>query len=77
VFREVAGEHAYYFTGLAPADLARALADWLALRKAGKAPASSGMPWLTWDQSARQVLDAIVGQRWDRVLPGNEGTYGA
>jgi glycosyltransferase involved in cell wall biosynthesis len=77
VFREVAGEHAYYFTGLAPDDLARALADWLALRQAGTAPASTGMPWLTWDQSARQVLDAIIQQRWDRVLHGNKGTYDA
>jgi hypothetical protein len=73
----VAGEHAYYFTGLAPEDLARALADWLALRQAGTAPASTGMPWLTWDQSARQVLDAIIKQRWDRVLHGNKGTYDA
>jgi glycosyltransferase involved in cell wall biosynthesis len=77
VFREVAGQHAWYFTGLAPQDLARSLVDWLALRQAGKAPASTGMPWLTWNQSARQVLDAIVGQRWDRVLPGYEETHDA
>jgi glycosyltransferase involved in cell wall biosynthesis len=77
VFREVAGEHAWYFTGLAPHDLARSLVDWLALRQAGQAPDSAGMPWLTWDQSARQVLDAILGQRWDRVLPGKEGTCDA
>jgi glycosyltransferase involved in cell wall biosynthesis len=70
VFREVAGEHAFYFHGLAPADLAHALADWLALQRAGTAPASTGMPWLTWDQSAQQVLDAVVRGHWYRVLPG-------
>jgi hypothetical protein len=28
------------------------------------------MPWLTWDRSARQVVDALVGGNWYRVLPG-------
>jgi glycosyltransferase involved in cell wall biosynthesis len=70
VFREVAGEHAYYFDGLTPADLAQALRDWLALHRDGKAPPSTGMPWLTWDQSAEQLLDAVVRQHWYRVLPG-------
>jgi glycosyltransferase involved in cell wall biosynthesis len=70
VFREVAGEHAFYFDGLAPSDLAQALRDWLALQRAGAAPASTGMPWLTWDQSAQQVLDAVVHRKWYRVLPG-------
>ncbi|MEH6436548.1 glycosyltransferase [Massilia sp. DD77] len=70
VFREVAGEHAYYFEGLAPEDLAGAVTRWLALHAEGKAPPSSNMPWLTWDQSAQQVLDALVRQQWYRILPG-------
>jgi glycosyltransferase involved in cell wall biosynthesis len=70
VFREVAGEHAFYFGGMAPSDLAQALRDWLALQREGTAPASTGMPWLTWDQSAQQVLDAVVHHRWYRELPG-------
>jgi glycosyltransferase involved in cell wall biosynthesis len=70
VFREVAGEHAYYFDGLAPADLAAALRDWLALEREGRAPQSTGMPWLTWDQSAQQLLGAVVRGRWYRELPG-------
>jgi glycosyltransferase involved in cell wall biosynthesis len=72
VFREVAGEHAYYFDGLAPADLARAIEDWLALWRDGKAPASTGMPWLTWDRSARQVIDTVIGGKWYRTLPGTD-----
>jgi glycosyltransferase involved in cell wall biosynthesis len=70
VFREVAGEHAHYFDGLAPTDLADTVQEWLVLRRDGKAPVSAGMPWLTWDQSAQQVLDAIVRQQWYQVLPG-------
>ncbi|WP_020651810.1 glycosyltransferase [Massilia niastensis] len=76
VFREVAGEHAYYFDGLAPQDLADAVTRWLALHAEGKAPPSSAMPWLNWNQSARQVLDALVGQQWYRTLPGSEERHG-
>ena len=75
VFREVAGEHAWYFDGLAPQDLADAVTAWLALQREGKAPQSTGMPWLTWDQSAQQVLDGLVRQQWYRVLPGSDGSH--
>jgi glycosyltransferase involved in cell wall biosynthesis len=68
VFREVAGEHAFYFDGLEPADLAGAVTAWLELHQAGKAPPSSSMPWLTWDQSAQQVLDALIRNRWYKVV---------
>jgi glycosyltransferase involved in cell wall biosynthesis len=68
VFREVAREHAFYFDGLEPADLAAAVRDWLALWREGKAPPSGAMPWLTWDASARQVVDAVIGQQWYRTL---------
>ncbi len=63
VFREVAGEHAYYFDGKAPQALADAVRSWLALHAEGKAPASAGMPWLTWEQSARQLVDVVVHGR--------------
>jgi glycosyltransferase involved in cell wall biosynthesis len=63
VFREVAGEHAFYFEGSAPDDLAAAIEAWLALHAAGTAPASTGMPWLTWDGSAVQLMDAVVRGR--------------
>eukprot|EP01034_Spumella_vulgaris_P033098 gene33098-40845_t len=44
VFREVAGTHAHYFSGLEPAALADAVQQWLALDAAGDAPPSAGMP---------------------------------
>ncbi len=60
VFREVAGEHAFYFTGLAPESLATAIAEWLRLHAKGKAPQSKDMPWLTWEQSANRLLKVIL-----------------
>lgn len=76
VFREVAGTHAHYFDGLTPDDLAASIDAWLALQRAGQAPASTGMPWLTWDQSALQVVGNIVRQRWYRTLPGSAPAAG-
>lgn len=64
VFREVMGEHAMYFEGLAPADLAVRLKEWLALLAAGAAPSSAPMTWLTWAQSAQQLVRAIEGGVW-------------
>jgi glycosyltransferase involved in cell wall biosynthesis len=66
VFREVAGEHAYYFSGTAPEALAAALRSWLDLHAAGQAPQSKDMPWLTWSGSARQITDVVLGGRWYR-----------
>jgi glycosyltransferase involved in cell wall biosynthesis len=60
VFREVAGEHAYYFNGTAPGDLAQSIIDWLQLYEAGQHPRSDNLPWLTWKQSARQLLKQIL-----------------
>jgi glycosyltransferase involved in cell wall biosynthesis len=69
VFREVAGEHAFFFDGTEPTHLADAVAQWLDLFHAGRAPASTAMPWLTWAGSAQQVQAAIVHDHWYRILP--------
>lgn len=67
VFREVAQEHALYFSGLEPQDLADAVKQWLALNAAGKAPQSDGMPWLTWEQSARDLVRAMTAPRGEKI----------
>jgi glycosyltransferase involved in cell wall biosynthesis len=64
VFQEIAGEHAFYFSGTDGRDLASALQQWLALREQGVAPISTGMPWLTWAQSAGQLCDAVLREHW-------------
>ena len=60
VFREVAGDHAFYFDGKEPQALAGAISEWMALDAQGKAPQSARMPWLTWQQSAEQLVDVVV-----------------
>lgn len=65
VFREVAGEYASYFSGVEGSDLAAAIENWMALKEAGIAPSSLSMPWLTWEQAARQLLEVILHDRWD------------
>lgn len=59
VFREVAGEHAFYFRGLEAVDLADAIGEWLSLNGKGQAPQSAGLPWLTWRESAQQLIGHI------------------
>jgi glycosyltransferase involved in cell wall biosynthesis len=60
VFREVAGEHASYFTGEEPEDLAAAIKQWLKDDAAGIAVQSTNMPWLTWQQSAQSLQQLIM-----------------
>jgi glycosyltransferase involved in cell wall biosynthesis len=55
VFREVAGEYAYYFTGVESEALARAIRNWLDLHLQNLHPKSDNMPWLTWRDSAEQI----------------------
>lgn len=59
VFREVAGEHAFYFIGHSPEDLAQTIKNWLELFSVGKVPSSDGIHWLTWEESAEQLMEAI------------------
>ena len=60
VFREVAGDRAFYFSGMSREDLAQAVMVWLDLSSRGKAPSSKDMPWLTWKESTAQLLKAVL-----------------
>lgn len=55
VFREVAGEQAFYFSGLRAKELAGAITDWLALYQKKVHPKSDGMHYLSWRESALQL----------------------
>jgi glycosyltransferase involved in cell wall biosynthesis len=59
VFKEIAQEHAYYFSGFEPRLLAQAVQDWLVLSQRGEHPESGSIPRLTWQQSTQQLLKAV------------------
>lgn len=63
-FREVAGEHAFYFSGMQPSALADAVVTWLALFNSGRHPKSDEMPTLTWAQSTAQLLNVLLKNNW-------------
>jgi glycosyltransferase involved in cell wall biosynthesis len=59
VFREVAGEYAFYFSGLDASVLSTAIQNWIVLYKEHNHPQSSSMPWLTWNESAEMLIECI------------------
>lgn len=60
VFREVAGEHAHYFTANHPEELANAIKIWLQLYSDNQHTHSKGMPWLSWQQSAENLHTSLL-----------------
>lgn len=69
IFREVAGSHAFYFDDSKdPAVIANAVDQWLTLRDSGQVPSSVGMPFLTWKESATLFADAIIKDKWYKIL---------
>lgn len=75
VFREVAGSHASYFSGLGPVDLADAVLQWLERAKPGNTISSEGMPWLTWAQATQAMLKVVLDDQWqDRWVPQKDDT---
>lgn len=67
VFREVAGAHASYFSGLSPRDLANAVKQWKENNQKGEAPQSIGMSFMNWDESKHKMLDIILNDQWQDV----------
>jgi glycosyltransferase involved in cell wall biosynthesis len=60
VFREVGGEHAFYFTDTKdPESLADTIRVWIELNAQGSVPSSVTMPWLRWSESTAQLLEAL------------------
>lgn len=64
VFREVAGEHAHYFSGYDAGSLAEAIQVWLQLHAAGEIPEADGVAWLSWAESTRQLVEVLSEGRW-------------
>jgi glycosyltransferase involved in cell wall biosynthesis len=64
VFREVAGDHADYFSGTAPQALAEAVKLWLRKNHAGTVVLSEGISWMDWAQATKGMLDMILRDQW-------------
>ena len=62
VFREVCGNHAFYFSREEPEELAEAILQWLFLHAQGNTPKSDGMTWLTWQQSAKTLESMLMDE---------------
>jgi glycosyltransferase involved in cell wall biosynthesis len=59
VFREVAAEGAFYFSGLSGADLAQAIVDWIDLHLSGRVPRSTSINLRSWNEAAMQLLELV------------------
>jgi glycosyltransferase involved in cell wall biosynthesis len=67
VFREVAGEAAYYFPNRRdPKAIAEGVESWLRLRSMNRHPSPSLLEWQTWDESAAMLFRALTGQPHSR-----------
>lgn len=62
VFREVAGENAFYFPNNNDSSvLAQSIQNWMSMFKEGKQPKSDHMPWMTWKESSKQLMKLLFG----------------
>ncbi|WP_163649712.1 glycosyltransferase family 1 protein [Modicisalibacter sp. 'Wilcox'] len=66
VFREVAQSSAFYFQGATGEALAEELSQWLDLYRQSAQPKSSTLRWQTWAQSAEQLKQELVAERYPR-----------
>ncbi len=60
VFREVAGNHAYYYDASDAQTMATGLQTWYQLVQAKQHPTVTGMPYLNWQQSREQLWQVMA-----------------
>ena len=64
IFKEVASNHAYYYRDSKdPKDLSDAVIKWLKLYKDDTYPKSDNIPYLSWAQSANELIKNIIDTR--------------
>jgi hypothetical protein len=73
VFREVAGDSAFFFDGADAASMSRSLQLWLDQFAQGATPRSDDMRWLTWKQSTSQLLSTIIDNDWYHMWTSGSG----
>lgn len=64
VFREIAGDAAFYFRGNTGVELAESIKEWLQLYKTKSVPNSTLMQWNTWKQSTKQLKINLIKQNY-------------
>ena len=66
IFREVAGNHAYFYQSYGYKDMADIIKKWLKIYKSGNHVSSSSMQWITWSKSTKMLMKIIgAGERYD------------
>ncbi|MCR2830913.1 glycosyltransferase family 4 protein [Acidithiobacillus ferrooxidans] len=73
IFREVAGNYAYFFKNNNATDLAEAVVSWLSMASESKIPESRGMPYLNWEASTHRLFDIVINDRWTVCYPVEDG----
>ncbi|MCS7092260.1 MAG: glycosyltransferase, partial [Patescibacteria group bacterium] len=64
VFREIAGNHAYYFATTDITALALNIEEWLNLYRQNKHPKCIGIKWLSWKESVAQLKAILTEQKF-------------
>jgi glycosyltransferase involved in cell wall biosynthesis len=72
VFREVASDHAFYFSGTTPDALSSAVRQWLSMLTEDAVPRSENLKWADWKQSAAELMDIVLGDTSYREWPARE-----
>ena len=60
IFREVSGEYAFYFEAQQAEYFSIAIKKWIDLYSRNNHPKSSGMPFLSWNQSAKMLISCLT-----------------
>ncbi|MBR0098134.1 MAG: glycosyltransferase, partial [Treponema sp.] len=61
VFREIAGNNAFYFSGTDESILAGKIKEWISLYKTSKEPKSTNIKLTSWKECSQKVLDLLTG----------------
>jgi glycosyltransferase involved in cell wall biosynthesis len=59
VFREIGKDKVFYFSSSEPGKLSESIKEWVEAYQDGSYPRSDGIHWLTYDQSARALIEKI------------------
>ena len=75
VFREVAGDHALYFSGFKPVDLAEVITKWIISHSNNSVSSSENIKYLSWNQSAANLLSVILDGFWYKTWAINNTLF--